>query len=503
MLSQPLTPTAGFNETSFLSFTERYEVVGPADPVLAVAGEDVILPCSVKSNISVVDLRVEWFRLDLKDSQLVHLYEDHEDRNTDQIESYRGRTRLNHQELHRGAASLKLSSVRVSDEGLYKCFIQSRSWYDDATVKVTVEAVGRPPVITVHGFDYSGGFRLECESKDWYPEPDLEWLDAKGVRLSPETTQRHRSTDRFGVKFTLIVHPRDSQIHCRVKTRRHSLETLIIIPSKMFHSWRTSVSLLSFVVVLGVTDVILIAVCVHKNRAHNRMEKEKRRLQQAHNILHHEKSHLHYEKTRLQYESDQLLRSLQAVTPTALTQLKTHSMDVILDADTAHPRLIVSDDGKQAREGKKRPEAAVGEKERFKDFRAVLGKEGFSSGSFYFQVQVKDQTKWYVGVSGESVISKGSTRLCSLNGFWTVSLYDGTYRARESSYVLLSLRGHPPRIGVFVDYEEGLISFYDVESSSHIYSFTDQCFNEKLYPFVCLGRYRNENSTPLIICDDY
>ncbi|ROK47444.1 Myelin-oligodendrocyte glycoprotein [Anabarilius grahami] len=121
------------------SFTEQYEVVGSADPVLAVAGEDVILPCSVKPNISVVDMRVEWLRPDLEDSQLVHLYEDHKDRNTDQIQSFRGRTKLNHQELQRGNASLKLSTVRVSDEGRYKCFIESKSWYDDATVNVSVE----------------------------------------------------------------------------------------------------------------------------------------------------------------------------------------------------------------------------------------------------------------------------------------------------------------------------------------------------------------------------
>ncbi len=116
----------------------QYEVLGPAGPVLAVAGEDVILPCSVKPNISVVDMRVEWFRLDLKDS-LVHLYDDHKDENTEQFQSYRGRTELNHQELQRGDASLKLSSVRVSDEGLYKCFIQSKSWFDDTTVDVSVE----------------------------------------------------------------------------------------------------------------------------------------------------------------------------------------------------------------------------------------------------------------------------------------------------------------------------------------------------------------------------
>lgn len=61
---------------------------------------------------------------------------------------------------------------------------------------------------------------------------------------------------------------------------------------------------------------------------------------------------------------------------------------------------------------------------------------------------------------------------------------------------------NPQRVGVFVNYEKGLVSFYDVKTMSQIYSYTDQTFNGKLYPFVCLGR-ENENSTPLIICDDY
>ncbi|KAG1968981.1 heme oxygenase 2 isoform b [Pimephales promelas] len=212
------------------SRSEQFVVVGPADPVLAVAGEDVILPCSVNPSISVVDMRVEWFRPDLKDS--VHLYDEHEDRNADQIQSYRGRTKLIHQELQRGDASLKLSTVRVSDEGRYKCFIQSKSRYDDVTVDVRVEAVGRPPVITVVGFDGSGGFHLQCESEGWYPEPDLEWLDSEGVSLSSETTETHRNTDRFNVKHTITVYDSNDKIHCRIKLRHHMLETLINTTSK-------------------------------------------------------------------------------------------------------------------------------------------------------------------------------------------------------------------------------------------------------------------------------
>uniref|UniRef100_A0A8C1P3J6 Butyrophilin subfamily 1 member A1-like n=1 Tax=Cyprinus carpio TaxID=7962 RepID=A0A8C1P3J6_CYPCA len=435
------------------SRSEQYKVVGPADSVFVVAGEDVILPCSVKPNISVVDMRVEWYKLDQKDL-LVHLFDDHVDKNTEQIHSYRGRTELNHQELQRGNASLKLSSVQIFDEGLYKCFIQAKFWNDDTTVNVKVEALGHPPVITVDGFDHSGGLHLQCESEGWYPEPDLEWLNSEGVSLSSETTETHRNTDGFSVKHTITLHHSD-KIHCRVKLRHHMLETLMITTSNMFISWRTTVILISVFVVLSVIAGILIAVFVHKNK---------------------------------------------------VSHLRAYMVNVILDADTAHRRLIVYCDGKQVKlvkAHKKELDRNEAPKDRFNDYLGVLGKDGFSSVCFYFEVQVKGQTEWYLGVTRESVNRTGSISLSPENGYWSVCLKNGKYWAHESPLVSLSLSVNPQRVGVFVDYEKGLITFYDVEFMSLMYSFTNQSFDEKLYPFVSLGYLKNENFTPLIICDDY
>ncbi|TNN22139.1 E3 ubiquitin-protein ligase TRIM21 [Liparis tanakae] len=39
------------------------------------------------------------------------------------------------------------------------------------------------------------------------------------------------------------------------------------------------------------------------------------------------------------------------------------------------------------------------------------------------------------------------------------------------------------KVGVFVDYEEGLVSFYDVDAAALIYSFTGCSFKKKLLPF--------------------
>ncbi|XP_048059585.1 E3 ubiquitin-protein ligase TRIM21-like isoform X3 [Megalobrama amblycephala] len=175
-------------------------------------------------------------------------------------------------------------------------------------------------------------------------------------------------------------------------------------------------------------------------------------------------------------------------------------MDVTLDPDTANPYLILSDDGKQVRHGDIR-QKLPDKPERFDSCLCVLGKEGFSSGRFYFEVQVKVKTKWELGVAREYINRKGEITLRPCNGYWTVRLKNGNnYWAGAGPSVSLSLRVKPQRVGVFVDYEEGLVSFYDVESSSHIYSFTGQSFTGKLYPFF--GPCNNDggkNSTPLII----
>jgi len=167
----------------------------------------------------------------------------------------------------------------------------------------------------------------------------------------------------------------------------------------------------------------------------------------------------------------------------------------------------MSNNGKQVRDENSLNAVDDG-KHRFDEYLGVLGKDGFSSGSFFFEVQVKDQTWWDLGVARESSNRRGKLGLSPDKGYWTVRRRVEKYWALESPCsVSLSLRVDLQRIGVFVDYEEGLVSFYEVESMSHIYTFTGQSFNEKLYPFVGLGyqweyNLRNVNSTPLIICDD-
>jgi len=175
-------------------------------------------------------------------------------------------------------------------------------------------------------------------------------------------------------------------------------------------------------------------------------------------------------------------------------------VDVTLDPDTAFPTLILSNDGKQV-EYRDIMLELPDNPERFDYCCCVLGKEGFSSGRFYFEVQVKGKTEWNLGVARESINRKGMITTAPENGYWAVYLRGGNhYQAYESASVSLSLRVKPQVVGVFVDYEEGLVSFYDVESRSHIYSFTGQSFTEKLFPFFCpCNNEKGKNAAPLII----
>uniref|UniRef100_A0A671WK29 E3 ubiquitin-protein ligase TRIM21-like n=1 Tax=Sparus aurata TaxID=8175 RepID=A0A671WK29_SPAAU len=183
-----------------------------------------------------------------------------------------------------------------------------------------------------------------------------------------------------------------------------------------------------------------------------------------------------------------------------LKRVQQYAVDVTLDPDTAHPELILSDDGKQVYDSdvkKNLPDNP----ERFDTCACVLAKQSFSSGRFYYEVQVKEKTKWTLGVARESINRKGPIILTPQNGYWMICLrnkYECNVFADPPVRLFLECR--PEKVGVFVDYEEGLVSFYDVDAAALIYSFTGCCFTQKLYPYFspCVND-GGKNSAPLII----
>ncbi|XP_059182388.1 zinc-binding protein A33-like [Centropristis striata] len=179
-----------------------------------------------------------------------------------------------------------------------------------------------------------------------------------------------------------------------------------------------------------------------------------------------------------------------------LKSVQQSATDVTLDPDTAHPKLVLSDDGKQVHYSDVWNEVPDNPK-RFDSVLFVLGKQSFCCGRFYYDVEVKGKTFWVLGVIQESVNRKGEIQLNPENGLWALFHRHGDqYFALTNPSVLLPVNEQCEKVRVFVDYDRGVVSFYNVHSATLLYSFTGCSFTEKLYPVFGPGQY---GSVPLII----
>ncbi|XP_072892833.1 E3 ubiquitin-protein ligase TRIM39-like [Hemitrygon akajei] len=164
-------------------------------------------------------------------------------------------------------------------------------------------------------------------------------------------------------------------------------------------------------------------------------------------------------------------------------------VSVTLDVETAHPYLEVSEDRKSVRRtGTRRNLPDTGKRFTFWD--CVLGSEGFTSGRHYWEVEVTGNRGWWLGVAANSGERKGLFSLSPETGFWVIRQdddvlyrdYDVT-RVRPSPESRLAACPIPGRVGVYLSYESGTVSFYNAETKSHLHTFTGNKFTGKLYPF--------------------
>ncbi|XP_058871394.1 E3 ubiquitin-protein ligase TRIM69-like [Acipenser ruthenus] len=172
------------------------------------------------------------------------------------------------------------------------------------------------------------------------------------------------------------------------------------------------------------------------------------------------------------------------------------SVDVTLDQETANPDLILSKDRKRVRSGAVRNGHLVNSS-KYMGWYCVLGMEGFTSGRQYWEVEVGEKRDWRLGVTTKSSTRNGYSFLNTSMGYWTLRLERGSeFKALTVPFTPLPLSLKPQRLGVYLDYEEGQLSFYDAEKKSHIYTYTED-FTDKLYPVF--GTVDTESNADLVI----
>ncbi|XP_063092418.1 erythroid membrane-associated protein isoform X3 [Cavia porcellus] len=179
-----------------------------------------------------------------------------------------------------------------------------------------------------------------------------------------------------------------------------------------------------------------------------------------------------------------------------------HFEAVTLDPDTAHPKLVLSEDRRCVRLGDRKQDVPSNP-QRFDFVVSVLGSEYFTAGCHYWEVHVGGKTKWILGVCSESVVRKGKVTASPANGHWLLrQSRRNEYEALTSPQTSFRLKEPLRCVGIFLDYEAGIISFYDVTKKSHIFTFTHS-FSGPLRPFFepCLHD-GGENTAPLMICSE-
>nr|XP_056700974.1 E3 ubiquitin-protein ligase TRIM39-like [Euleptes europaea] len=195
-------------------------------------------------------------------------------------------------------------------------------------------------------------------------------------------------------------------------------------------------------------------------------------------------------------EVEERLRHFSQVNCILKKVMETCEVNVILDPDTAHPRLILSEDLRSVKWESAYRTDLPDNPERFDLMPGVLGCEVFTSGSHWWEVEVDLKGEmWAVGVVRESARRKGEIKHSPNEGIWamgkTVDPYPTSryYAFTSPQWTILHLWPEPRKILVSLDYEKGTVEFFDAGTNKSIFTFHSASFiGERIRPSFFLWR---------------
>lgn len=172
----------------------------------------------------------------------------------------------------------------------------------------------------------------------------------------------------------------------------------------------------------------------------------------------------------------------------------------LLDADTAHPKLQLFDNNRRVVYSDVQ-QAYTEHEARFSSFPQVLASGALEGGRWYWEVNVSmAEGRWKVGLCEGQIERKGqkdNSRL-GFNSFsWCLAYDRGRVEALHNKVVEPVDADELQMVGVFLDFEEGVVSFFNVSpggSLTLMHSYKHR-FTDPLYPAFSVSK------THLAICD--
>ncbi|CAG5957828.1 unnamed protein product [Menidia menidia] len=171
----------------------------------------------------------------------------------------------------------------------------------------------------------------------------------------------------------------------------------------------------------------------------------------------------------------------------------------VLDADTAHPKLQLSDDSRRVTYSEAQ-QAYAEHEARFSSFPQVLASGPLEGGRWYWEVEVSmDDGRWKVGVCEGQIERKGqkdSSRLGFNGHSWCLACDKRKVEAVHNKEAVPVKADGLKRVGVFVDFEVGGVSFFNVTpggSLALLHSYKHR-FSNPLFPAFSVSK------THLAVC---
>uniref|UniRef100_A0A8C9JI51 Butyrophilin-like protein 1 n=1 Tax=Panthera tigris altaica TaxID=74533 RepID=A0A8C9JI51_PANTA len=458
---------------------EEFVVIGPSDPIVAVMGGNVTLPCHVSPAMDVENMELRWFRS--KFSEAVFIYENQQEQKEEQLAQYTGRTSLVKDFLSQGEATVRIHKVQASDNGLYTCFFRKGNFYEEASLELKVAGVGSVPQVHITGPE-EDGVRVVCTASGWFPKPQIQWRAANGEKfLTFSETHAQDTEGLFSVESALVVRDSSSgNMTCSVlnPVLDQKKAMAIFIPEPFFPQaspWKPA-----FIVSLVVLMLSLLGAAYYIKTEHT----VKRQEMQEWERLHRDK-----EEARRTKEEALKARGKAAQEPRVCPFSGWRKaqfflcpypfMSFTLDPASAHPHLAVS--GGQT---------SVTLEDTTEDPGvpcSILGQEAITSGRCYWEVEIRNgnRSEWGLGVCRGDVERKGWYREGPELGFWVLGWYGGKFCALLSECQEICDEV-PHRVGVFLDLKEGDVSFYNMTDGSHLFSFSLTSSTGTLFPYFTI-----------------
>ncbi|XP_016318498.1 butyrophilin-like protein 8 isoform X2 [Sinocyclocheilus anshuiensis] len=460
-------------ETS-VSFT----VVVPGDPIAAHVGSTVIVPCWISPPENAEALEIRWYRHD-QFSNPVLLY-NHGKIQDVQEEPYRNRTSLALRSdqsggLKDGDVSLRLEKLTFQDEDSFHCYVSGESSYDSREVVLKITALGSAPVLFPKPLD-DGRVNISCRSSGWYPKPSVSWTSDDGRALRPGGSSHSRGADEmFSVHSWTAVSLSDAQlVSCSISLRTGELKEgrlniQGIVSSDSSGPWK---ALFFFVLTCALLFGCLVGLILYKYR----------------------------EKLTVCEEETLERLTKEVVGDINIEELRKHAVEITIDREHLHPDLKLSKDCKTVRDSKDYHHTGEGFPFQF----CAFGAQRFTSGRHYWEVELAQtntppKNYWLIGVVKHGhFTTRDRSALTPSAGFWFLCS-DGPhgFYTNTEPPVKLSLTPRPERLGVLLDYDEGLLSFYNVKESKHLLTISSR-FSGSVGPLFNPGA---GDLSPIMILD--